>query len=186
MCQDVLGHRIQTETYQVVTPSEISELPGSEWITVERESIARENRRPSGARFGTLVHRSLRDSFAGALSPEAVVEGYGRILGASDEEVETAGQVITRALTHPLLKRARSSPRWHREVPITLKLSGSRILEGICDLLFLEGGIWHVVDFKTDEDTSQRARQYERQIQWYGYAVSQLTGLGASCHLFFI
>jgi len=48
------------------------------------------------------------------------------------------------------------------------------MLEGICDLLFLEGEKWHLVDFKTDEDSSRRSVQYERQIQRYGHAVSQL------------
>jgi hypothetical protein len=43
-----------------------------------------------------------------------------------------------------------------------------------------------VVDFKTDEDSSRRSAQYERQVQWYGHAVSQLTGSPVSCHLFFI
>jgi hypothetical protein len=37
--------------------------------------------------------------------------------------------------------------------------------------------MWHVVNFKTDEDTSSRSAQYERQIRWYGYAISQLTAL---------
>ena len=87
-------------------------------------------------------------------------------MGATQEEMEVTQQVVTRALSHPLLKRARSSPRCHREVPITLRLDGSRILEGICDLLFLEAERWHVVDFKTDEDGSRRSAQYERQIQW--------------------
>jgi ATP-dependent exoDNAse (exonuclease V) beta subunit len=144
------------------------------------------SRDPSGPRFGTLVHRVLRDSIEGTETPQQVIESYGRILGATDEEMEVTQQVVIRALSHPLLKRARSSPRCHREVPIILRLDGSRILEGICDLLFLEGERWHVVDFKTDEDSSRRSVQYERQIQWYGHAVSQLTGAPVSCHLFFI
>ena len=144
------------------------------------------SRGPSGPRFGTLVHRVLRDSIGDTEIPQQVVESYGRILGATQEEMEATQQVVTRALSHPLLKRARSSSRCHREVPITLRLDGSRILEGVCDLLFLEGERWHVVDFKTGEDGSHRSAQYERQVQWYGHAVSQLTGLPVSCHLFFI
>lgn len=176
----------QTQTCEVVTPTEISELPTSQRITVEHESIPRASRGPSGPRFGTLVHRALRDSIVGTETPERVVESYGRILGATDEEMGVTQHVVTRALSHPLLKRARSSPHCLREVPITLRLDGSRILEGICALLFLEGEMWHVVDFKTDEDRSRRSVQYERQIQWYGHAVSQLTGSPVSCHLLFI
>ena len=161
----------QTQTCEVVTPTEISEMPISQRITVEHESIPRVSRGPSGPRFGTLVHRVLRDSIGGTETPQQVVESYGRILGATQEEMEVTQEVVTRALSHPLLKRARSSSRCHREVPTTLRLDGSRILEGICDLLFLEAERWHVVDFKTDEDTSRRSAQYERQIQWYGHAV---------------
>jgi len=175
----------QTKTCEVVTPTEISEPP-SEQITVEHESIARVGRRPAGARFGTLVHRALRDSIAHAETREQLIQAYGRILGATDEETEAAEDIIVRALSHPLLKRARSSPRCHSELPITLRLDGFRILEGICDLLFLEGEMWHVVDFKTEEDSSRRSAQYERQIQWYAHAVSQLTGSPVYCHLFFI
>jgi len=176
----------QTQTCEVVTPTEISELPISQRITVEYESISRVSRGPSGPRFGTLVHHALRDSIEGTETPQQVVESYGRILGATDEEMEVAEQVVAKALSHPLLERAHSSPRCHREVPITLRLDGSRILEGICDLLFLEGEMWHVVDFKTDEDGSRRSERYERQIQWYAHAVSQLTGSPVSCHLLFI
>ena len=175
----------QTQTCEVVTPTEISEPP-SEQITVEHESIARVGRGPGGARFGTLVHRALRDSIAHAETREQLIQAYGRILGATDEETEAAEDIIVRALSHPLLKRARSSPRCHSELPITLRLDGSRILEGFCDLLFLEGAMWHVIDFKTDEDSTRRSAQYERQIQWYAHAVSQLTGSPVSCHLFFV
>ena len=175
----------QRQTCEVITPTEISELPTSQRITVEHESIPRVSRGPSGPRFGTLVHRVLRDSIGDTEIPQQVVESYGRILGATQEEMEATQQVVTRALSHPLLKRARSSSRCHREVPITLRLDGSRILEGICDLLFLEAERWHVADFKTDDISRPRA-QYERQIQWYGHAVSQLTGSPVSCHLFFI
>ena len=176
----------QTQTCEVVTPTEISELPTSQRIRVEHESIPRVRGGPSGPRFGTLVHRALRDSIGEAETLQQVVESYGRILGATDEEMEVTQHVVRRALSHPLLMLARSSPRCHSEAPITLRLDGSRILEGICDLLFLEGERWHVVDFKTDEDRSRRSAQYERQIQWYGHAVAQLTGSPVSCHLFFV
>jgi ATP-dependent exoDNAse (exonuclease V) beta subunit len=175
----------RTQTCEVVTPSEISDMP-TQRIIVEHESIPRGSPGPSGPRFGTLVHRVLRDSIGDTETPRHLIEGYGRILGATDEEMEVSQALVTRALLHPLLKRARSSPRCHREIPITLRLDGSRILEGVCDLLFLEGETWHVVDFKTDEDRSRHSAQYERQVQWYGHAVSELTGSQVSCHLLFI
>ena len=106
----------QTQTCELVIPTEISEAPSPE-ITVEHESIARVGRGPGGARFGTLVHRALRDSIGHADSREQLIQAYGRILGATDEEIEVAEEIITRALSHPLLKRARSSPRVPQRVP---------------------------------------------------------------------
>ena len=130
----------------MVTPTEISELPTSQRITVEHDSIPRVRGGPSGPRFGTLVHRALRDSIGDAETLQQVVESYGRILGATDEEMEVTQRVVRRALSHPLLMLARSSPRCHSEAPITLRLDGSRILEGICDPLFLRarGGMWSI------------------------------------------
>jgi hypothetical protein len=51
--------------------------------------------------------------------PQQVVESYGRILGATHEKMEVTQQAVTRALSHPVLKRARSSSRCHRELLIT-------------------------------------------------------------------
>ena len=50
------------------------------------------------------------------------------------------------------------------------------MLEGTIDLAFLEGGVWTVVDFKTDADIGTKRQQYERQLQWYVYAISRVTG----------
>jgi hypothetical protein len=36
-----------------------------------------------------------------------------------------------------------------------------------------------IVDFKTDADSSERRSQYERQLQWYGRALIELTKLPA-------
>jgi hypothetical protein len=94
-------------------------MPISQKITVEHESIPRVSRGPSGPRFGTLVHRVLRDSIEDTKMPQQVVESYGRILGATHEKMEVTQQAVTRALSHPVLKRARSSSRCHRELLIT-------------------------------------------------------------------
>jgi ATP-dependent exoDNAse (exonuclease V) beta subunit len=51
------------------------------------------------------------------------------------------------------------------------------IMEGVIDLAFVENDEWVVVDFKTDADISGHRAQYERQLQWYAYALSRLTGL---------
>jgi ATP-dependent exoDNAse (exonuclease V) beta subunit len=173
-------------TWEVLRPSEIGEAPDTDEITVRHESIQRAPSRPSGPRFGTLVHSVLRDTAWEVKNVEQTIHAYGRILGAPDEETEAARLAVVNALSHPLLKRAHSATRRHREFPIILRLNDSRTLEGVVDLVFLENDMWHIIDFKTDEDTPSRSAQYERQIRWYGRAISELTALPVSCHLLFI
>jgi ATP-dependent exoDNAse (exonuclease V) beta subunit len=50
-------------------------------------------------------------------------------------------------------------------------------VEGTADLAFLEAGAWTLVDFKTDAHISSSRAQYERQLQWYAFALSKATGL---------
>jgi len=173
-------------TREVVSPSEIREAPSPDTITVHHESIREIPSCPSGPRFGTLVHRALRDSIQDMQTLGQIVQSYGRILGATEQEMEMARQVVENALLHPLLERARLSDRCHREFPIILRLDGNRTLEGIVDLIFLEDNVWYIIDFKTDEDTASRSGGYERQILWYGRAISELTKLPVSCHLLFM
>jgi ATP-dependent exoDNAse (exonuclease V) beta subunit len=47
------------------------------------------------------------------------------------------------------------------------------VLDGVVDLAFFDGTTWTVVDFKTDDASESR---YVRQLQWYVYAIAQLTG----------
>jgi ATP-dependent exoDNAse (exonuclease V) beta subunit len=61
-----------------------------------------------------------------------------------------------------------------------LRLEDGRLLEGVIDLAFVEQDRWVVVDFKSD---SLNAARYERQLQWYLYALSKLTGREAAGHL---
>ena len=50
------------------------------------------------------------------------------------------------------------------------------MFEGIIDLAFLEDGVWHVVDFKTDAYDPARKQRYVVQLSWYAVALGQITG----------
>ena len=130
-----------------------------------------------GKRFGTLVHAILRDVplDADAATIRKFSELNARVLGAPVPETEAARAAVEAALTHPVLRRARAAERCHREYPLTLRLDGNRLLEGVIDLAFVEDGRWTVVDFKTDD----QREKYETQIQWYAYALQELTGIPA-------
>ena len=138
--------------------------------------------RPSGRRFGTLVHGVMSDvkMDADESAIGKLVALHGKIVGATKEELDAAASAALAALSHPLLQRARKAQRCHREYPIVLPLDGGKLLEGIVDLAFVENDAWVVVDFKTDADVSARLGHYERQLQWYAYALTKLTGMPAT------
>ena len=168
---------------EVFLASSAAEDPPGEAAAVEFFTAMAKPRTASGKRFGALVHAVLRDVSLDA-SREAVrktTELNARVLGASPEEADAAAEAVEGALAHPLFARARaaslSSGRCHREYPVTLRLEDGRMLEGVVDLAFVEDGSWVVVDFKTDADAAERRTQYQRQLRWYAYALTRLTGM---------
>jgi ATP-dependent exoDNAse (exonuclease V) beta subunit len=150
-------------------------------IVVEISSTAKTGVRPGGRRFGTLVHSVLRDVAldAAADSIKRMVRSNSRAIGATEQESEAARAAVTAALAHPLITAARRAERCYREYPVTLRLDGDRVVEGVIDLAFLEEGRWTIVDFKTDADTAEVRAQYQRQLQWYAFAMTEMTGLPA-------
>jgi ATP-dependent helicase/nuclease subunit A len=155
--------------------------PPPEPVTVEFVSAASAVRASSGRRFGTLVHAMLRDVALDA-NPETIrsfAELNARVLGAPAEEIEAARAAVEAVLAHPILVRACAASRVHREYPLSLPLERGRWLEGVIDLAFVEDDRWVVVDFKTDAASASRRAQYERQLQWYAYALAKLTGIPA-------
>ena len=150
-----------------------------EFLPAEFLTAMAKPRTVSGKRFGALVHAVLRDVPLDA-SREAVrktTELNARVLGAPAEEADAAAEAVETALAHPVFARARSAGRCHREYPLTLRLEDGKMLEGVVDLAFVEDGRWVVVDFKTDADAAERRTQYQRQLRWYAYALTRLTGM---------
>jgi len=135
--------------------------------------------RPTGARFGTLVHTILRDVRLEGDEAQIghVARLHSRVLEAGPEEEAAAVQAVRSALAHPLLQQAASSPRCYRELPVSLKVEEGRILEGTIDLAFVDdSNCWVVLDFKTDADLQSKRDRYERQVRWYLTALGQITG----------
>ncbi len=135
--------------------------------------------------MGRWFTRVLRDTplDADTRAIRRFAELNARVLGAPAEEAEAARAAVETALAHPVLARARAAARCHREYPVTLRLGENRLVEGVIDLAFVENGEWVVVDFKTDADGGERRARYERQLQWYAYALAELTGLPAQAQL---
>jgi len=163
---------------ELLTATEMLAPPPNFECEVSLEILPRPATRPSGKRFGTLVHAALRDVPLDGGWNEVIsaVQLHGRLLDMNEEEMEAAREAVTSALKHDLTRRARAAARCHRELPLQLRLDDRRLLEGIADLAFLEQDTWHIVDFKTDDDLAEKRSRYEAQVKWYALALSRLTG----------
>jgi ATP-dependent exoDNAse (exonuclease V) beta subunit len=169
----------QAKDFDVVIATALREAPPGA-VAVAMDSVAAAGR-SGGVRFGSLLHGILRDAElnAGREQVHDLAQMHGKLLDASVAEIEAAVDAVTATLQHPLLRRAAAADRCHRELPLLLPLGDGRTLEGIVDLAFQENEEWTVVDFKTDAELSANKARYERQVQWYVYALSKLTGLRA-------
>jgi ATP-dependent helicase/nuclease subunit A len=172
------GRRPSLNVFIATDPSApaLEKLPKVELITLPRDPA-----RPTGPRFGALVHAALATAPLDADRPriEEVVALQSRVLGATPEESAAAIAVIENALRHPLLGRAQEAlalGKCRRETPVTLRVADGTIIEGVVDLAFEEDGAWIVVDFKTDAELEGRLEPYERQVGLYAAAVAAATG----------
>jgi ATP-dependent exoDNAse (exonuclease V) beta subunit len=153
--------------------------PPPDAVAVEQATARAAGERPGGVRFGRLLHGVLRDAQLDADrgSLEKFARLHGRLAGATEEEIDAATVAVAAVLAHPLLEAARSAAVCHREWPVAARMGERQMLEGVIDLLYREADGWRIVDFKTDADLADRLPQYERQLQWYAWAVSRITGL---------
>jgi ATP-dependent exoDNAse (exonuclease V) beta subunit len=96
------------------------------------------------------------------------------MLGATDQEVESAANVVHATLGHHLIARARqaqSTGHLRREVPTTLRIGAATLVEGVIDLALEEADGWMVIDFKTDEELTNTLIIHGRQVGLYAMAV---------------
>jgi ATP-dependent exoDNAse (exonuclease V) beta subunit len=168
--------------FDLFTPTDGRPLPEGFAPEVGLVSLEHEPGRPTGPRFGSLMHAVLRDIDldASADAIRTAVDFHARIHGATERESDAAEDAVAKVLACGLVQRARAAERVHREWPVMLPVGGGQLVEGSIDLAFLDSGAWHVVDFKTDEDLTRAASRYRRQVQWYVYAVQKLTGMPAT------
>jgi hypothetical protein len=137
--------------------------------------------RPSGVRFGTLVHALLAhvplDAGASAIAGMAAVQA--RMLNASDDERAAAASIAARALAHALYERARAARgagrACRRELPLSVVVDGI-VVDGQADLAFDDGDRWIVVDVKTDVEIAGAEPSYRRQVALYADAIARAYG----------
>ena len=116
-----------------------------------------------------------RADFSGARPVGDLVAAAAAEYGV-EEDADELGRCAMTALRSDIMQRAARAERLLREVPFAVRVE-ERIVEGRIDLLFEEGGRWHLVDYKTDDPAgvgSARADSYRLQAGLYARALEQL------------
>jgi ATP-dependent helicase/nuclease subunit A len=152
-------------------------------VTVHVVGGRQDEERPSGTRFGALVHAVLAavplDVSGSALDDAA--RTHARLLGATAGDAAAAADAARRVLASPWIARAAASSQCRRELPVTLSDGENAIIEGVADLVFEEAGEWVVVEFKTDVEIGRLGlERYRRQVGFYAATIARATGRSAS------
>jgi ATP-dependent helicase/nuclease subunit A len=175
--------RTVTQAAKIDQPAPELNLPPVEIVELPRAA-----NRPSGRRFGALVHAIFASvPLDGDLSVvQRLATIHGRILGAPQEEVDAACESVRVALAHRVFEEARQAARQgrcRREVPIAWRDPDGLLIEGVIDLAFEQAGGWTVIDFKTDEEFRGDEPAYRRQVGMYAAAIKAANGVPVSALL---
>jgi ATP-dependent exoDNAse (exonuclease V) beta subunit len=175
---------------QVVTATQLSEETTTPSYDIAVEDAGFGVMRPSGKRFGTLVHAILATLPLDADDEQAdeLAAMHAKLFAATDEERAAAAGIARKLLIHPRLDEARAARaagrRVWREVPVSLRLSEPdqpvRIVDGQIDLAYESSAGWVIVDFKTDIEIASAQDAYARQVALYVEAVRRATGQPAT------
>jgi ATP-dependent exoDNAse (exonuclease V) beta subunit len=156
--------------YRVATAQTLSSASEAAGIPVEIVTLPAMKERPSGRRFGRVVHSILQHADSEAqVGPLAAL--WGRFHGATDEE-RAAAEESAQAVLAYLAAQVPPSAARYRELPIMVRLDDGGLVEGRADFAWLHEGLWTVVDYKTD----RRAARNVTQLQLYGLALQRSTG----------
>jgi ATP-dependent exoDNAse (exonuclease V) beta subunit len=149
---------------------------------IQIEQISRGDiERPSGRRFGALVHAVLATINFDANPDEiaAVAQANAGLIGATAGEIDATVTTVRGVLKHPIMQRAARAQSLRREMPVQYYRANGTLIEGVVDLAFQEStpefNGWTVVDFKTDREIEKAEIQYRAQVGAYVEAVSIAT-----------
>jgi ATP-dependent helicase/nuclease subunit A len=145
----------------------------AEGIAVETITLPLEAGRPTGRRFGRVVHDVLqRADRPEDVAPLARV--WGRRHAVSEADCEAAASAARTALDR-IATMVPKGARRLRETPLVVRLGDGTLVDGRIDLAWCDGTQWTVVDYKTDRRELRRVGQ----LQLYALALQQATGLPA-------
>jgi ATP-dependent exoDNAse (exonuclease V) beta subunit len=168
---------------QTVTEWSITDVPGPgiDPAAVAIEEVPGRIDRPSGKRFGTLVHALLASTPLDATSRQVdeLAALHATLLAVPVDERDAASRIVTTALAHTRLAGARAAitagRRVMREAAVSMAVDGT-IIDGQVDLAYETAEGWIVVDFKSDIELASGGETYRRQVAFYVAAVAKATG----------
>jgi ATP-dependent exoDNAse (exonuclease V) beta subunit len=184
---------------RVLTATELAEASAGKTDEITIEDAGFGVIRPSGKRFGTLVHAVLATLPMQATSDEVheLAALHAKLFAAPDDERDAAARIAIKLLKHPRFESARAAEaagrRVWREAPVSLRIDPSAslatggppespvdLVDGQVDLAYETEAGWVVVDFKTDIEIASAADAYKQQVALYVEAVRRATGKPAT------
>jgi ATP-dependent helicase/nuclease subunit A len=157
--------------YVVSTAESSKWIEEADAIEVATVTLLAAPGRPSGRKFGRLVHDILQHA-EGPEEVDALAAIWGRRHAAGESECAAAAEAA-RAALECLARAMPEGARRFRELPVLVRLADGSLVDGRIDFAWSDGTQWTVVDYKTDRRESRNVAQ----VQLYGLALQRATGL---------
>jgi ATP-dependent helicase/nuclease subunit A len=157
--------------YRIAAAETLGFVEEAEPIHVDTVTLPPAPGRPTGRKFGRVVHDILERADR-VDEVDALARIWGRRHAATAQECEAAGTAARAALEYVDGAVPEGAER-HREVPLLVRLGDGTLVDGRIDLAWSDGKQWTVVDYKTD----RRKKRGVAQLQLYGVALQRATGL---------
>jgi ATP-dependent exoDNAse (exonuclease V) beta subunit len=157
--------------YRTVLAERFGSAEEASGIVVETVTLPSPDGRPSGRKFGRLVHDILQRAERSG-DAEGLAAIWGRRHGLGEADRSAAGEAARGALEW-LEGAVPADTVRHRELPVMVRLEDGTLVDGRIDFAWNDGERWTVVDYKTD----RREKRRVGQVQVYGLALQKSTGL---------
>jgi ATP-dependent helicase/nuclease subunit A len=147
-----------------------------------------------GTSWGRVMHRLFEALVRNEqLDVRACAENLLKDEERDPVEVDEVVSVVAAVRASELWSRVQNADERYVEVPFALMVDlpphGRTLLHGVIDLVFREGAVWNVVDYKTDHTLHRLealVAYYRPQVELYTRYWSELTGAPARGGLFFV
>lgn len=184
-------------------PSEPMDIEAADAKTTSRMAI----KNVSPALLGTMVHKLMEilvttrnkmktdemaaeviREFTGPLTDNK--EELKALLKRVAETMQNGGYVQRNGMPQDMLRTLLHAEEVYCEVPFSYKEvteDGKDLLwDGTMDVVYLAGGKWHIVDYKTNADGNALDVKYQEQLEAYKKAFREITGQEADAGTYHI